>query len=159
MAQPAFYATLRSGSSGPDAALVQTWINGLRSRWPALPRLTVDGSYGRATAAAVRQFQCSVGITSDGITGRTTWEALYNNYAELNGEGEQFPGVSIRRSHKAAAVRSAQTRLNAQGARLNADGNYGAATEAAVRVFQAANGLPADGVIGRNTWNRLYNTT
>ncbi|MBQ7860233.1 MAG: peptidoglycan-binding protein [Faecalibacterium sp.] len=158
MAEPAFYSTLRTGSSGPDVALVQTWINGLRSRWPALPSLTVDGNYGSGTAAAVRQFQCSVGISADGVTGQTTWNTLYNNYADLNGEGEQFPGVSIRRGNKAATVRSAQARLNALGARLTADGNFGAATETAVKVFQAANGLTADGVIGRSTWNRLYNT-
>ena len=156
MAEPVFYATQRRGSSGPDTALIQTWINGLRSRFPAMPALVVDGNYGAGTEAAIRQFQCSVGISSDGVTGQTTWNTLYNNYADLNQEGEQYPGISIRRGSKGATVRSAQARLNALGARLTADGSFGAATETAVKVFQAANGLTADGVIGRSTWNRLY---
>ena len=84
--------------------------------------------------------------------------AAYND-ADLNGEGERYPGVPIRRGSRGAVVRSAQARLNALGARLNADGNFGAATETAVKVFQAANGLTADGVIGRSTWNRLYGVT
>ena len=159
MAEPVFYATQRRGSAGPDTALIQTWINGLRSRFPAMPSLVVDGRYGGGTEAAVRQFQCSVGISSDGVVGRNTWNALYNNYADLNGEGERYPGVPIRRGSRGAVVRSAQARLNALGARLNADGNLGAATEPAVKGFQAAKGLTADGVIGRSTWNRLYGVT
>ena len=156
MAEPVFYATLRNGSKGPDVALIQTWLNGLRSRFPAMPTLTVDGNFGRGTEAAVRQFQCSVGISSDGIVGQTTWNTLYNNYADLNQPGEQYPGVSIRKGNSGATVKSAQARLNVLGARLTADGKFGSATETAVKVFQAANGLTADGIIGRSTWNRLY---
>ena len=38
-AQPPFYAVLREGSSGPDVAMAQTWLEGLRGEWPALPNL------------------------------------------------------------------------------------------------------------------------
>ena len=37
------------------------------------------------------------------------------------------------------------------------DGNYGAATERAVTVFQRQNSLTADGVVGQATWDALYN--
>ena len=30
MAIPAYYSLLHRGSSGPDVALVQTWLNGVR---------------------------------------------------------------------------------------------------------------------------------
>ena len=30
MAIPAYYSLLQRGSSGPDTALVQTWLNGVR---------------------------------------------------------------------------------------------------------------------------------
>ncbi len=36
------------------------------------------------------------------------------------------------------------------------DGWYGPITAQTVRVFQAANGLPATGVVDRDTWNRLF---
>jgi putative chitinase len=38
-------------------------------------------------------------------------------------------------------------------------GNFGPATEAAVKAFQAKNGLTADGIVGAGTWNRIMGTT
>ena len=42
---------------------------------------------------------------------------------------------------------------------LNADGDFGAKTEAAVKAWQAANGLKADGVVGDISWGRLFPAT
>ena len=30
MAKPAYYSLCQTGSSGPDVALIQTWLNGIR---------------------------------------------------------------------------------------------------------------------------------
>ena len=39
-----------------------------------------------------------------------------------------------------------------------ADGDFGAGTYNAVKKFQAANGLEADGIVGANTWAALLKT-
>jgi putative chitinase len=38
-------------------------------------------------------------------------------------------------------------------------GNFGPATEAAVKAWQAKNGLVADGIVGDGTWSKLMGTT
>ena len=40
--------------------------------------------------------------------------------------------------------------------RINIDGEFGPATETAVKAFQKLFGLTQDGVIGRATWDKLY---
>ena len=56
------------------------------------------------------------------------------------------------------AVRSMQGALIAQGYKCGsygADGICGAATVSAIRAFQTANGLTADGICGPDTWGAL----
>ena len=156
MARPAYFALTQNGSTGPDVSLIQTWLNGVRSRWPSIIALTVDGKFGTNTEAAVKQFQSLVGLTADGKVGVNTWNALYDRYAAIHGEGEQYPGTFIRNGTRGATVHSAQLRLNTKGAVLNPDGIFGARTLAATKAFQASSGLSADGIIGPNTWARLY---
>ena len=87
-AMPEYGGTvLRPGASGPDIALVQRWLGGLN----------VDGRYGTSTETAVRRFQREQGLKIDGHVGRDTWDALYRAWADKNGEGEIWPGVTMRR--------------------------------------------------------------
>jgi hypothetical protein len=63
---------------------------------------------------------------------------------------------TLRRGSQGDEVADLQTILNARyGADLEVDGNFGKATEAAVKAFQKANGLTADGVVGPKTWKAL----
>lgn len=65
---------------------------------------------------------------------------------------------TLRRGSKGEYVTLAQTELIQKGyscGSFGADGQFGAATEAAVKLFQRDHGLSADGIIGKNTWAAL----
>ena len=57
MAIPAYYSLIQRGSTGPDVALVQTWLNGLRDTCTWYHELTTDGRFGIKSVNAVKEFQ------------------------------------------------------------------------------------------------------
>ena len=156
---------LRTGSTGSAVEQVQFWLNTLAQYESAIPSLAVDGRYGAATASAVRAFQRRYGLTVDGVVGRETWNAIYNEFRSIqsdNGTPNAYPGTALREGASGQNVRLVQfwlkiahtvySRLND----LTVDGRFGAATTAAVKRFQTYFGLTSDGVVGRTTWNKLY---
>ena len=159
---------LRQGDEGQNVRLVQFWLKIARTVYTALNNPTVDGQFGAATKRAVEAFQRYFGLTADGVVGRTTWNKLREVYTDIANDllaeslrpGE-FPGV-LRRGASGRAVRELQYYLylmhtyNPSLPSVNIDGNFGAATEAAVRAFQRQAGLTVDGVVGRATWENLY---
>jgi len=57
-----------------------------------------------------------------------------------------------------SAVKKLQILLNGLGYSCGTvDGDFGAKTLAAVKKYQTANGLTADGIVGSLTWNKLIN--
>jgi peptidoglycan hydrolase-like protein with peptidoglycan-binding domain len=63
--------TLRRGSKGAEVKIVQQ----------KLGLLPVDGSFGPATEAGVKNFQARNGLTPDGVVGPKTWAALMGGSA------------------------------------------------------------------------------
>lgn len=66
--------------------------------------------------------------------------------------------ATIRRGSTGPDVVECQTDLIKLGYNLSpygADGKFGAKTEAAVKAFQTASGLKADGIVGPMTWDAL----
>lgn len=137
--------TLREGSKG---AAVVTLQNKLKAA--GFNPGAADGSFGPKTAAAVKAFQRARGLAADGIVGPKTWSAL-NAGASSGGSGP-----TLRQGMKGEPVRALQSRLNQLGFNAGtADGDFGPKTTAAVKAFQKARGLAADGVVGPKTWDKL----
>jgi peptidoglycan hydrolase-like protein with peptidoglycan-binding domain len=162
---------LRSGSRGAEVTELQATLKLL-----GFYNNAVDGVYGKATIAAVTDFQQAAGLTSDGVVGTATWNRLFppmsgaiaNNPAPANvapnapapnaanqpSESATFP--VLRFGARGSAVMGLQERLQALGFyKFAIDGVFGKETESAVRAFQRGAGLQPDGVVGGITWDTL----
>lgn len=62
---------------------------------------------------------------------------------------------TLRPGAKGPSVLSLQNFLRDKGFRVEADGDYGPGTLAAVKEFQKSRGLAANGVVGPRTWSAL----
>ena len=113
----------------------------------------------------MRAFQRKYGLTVDGVVGRThgprcttSSAASSPTTAPLNA----YPGTALREGASGQNVRLVQFWLKIARTvysnlnNITVDGKFGGATTAAVKRFQTYFGLTSDGVVGRTTWNKLY---
>lgn len=123
---------------------------------------------GRALVAALRERYPAARVLGhrDVATGGTTCPGKYFPFEEIAGgqaesrEGDEIMVTTqmIGSGDRGNAVKSMQGALVAQGypcGSYGADGICGAATVSAIRAFQTANGLTADGICGQDTWGAL----
>jgi hypothetical protein len=77
----------------------------------------------------------------------------WNGAVEIKLPDDDMP--TIRRGADGESVIRLQRMLNDRGYGLKVDGDFGPATEGAVKTFQGRSGLIPDGVVGRKTWAAL----
>ena len=124
--------------------------------------LSIDGSFGANTLAAVKAFQSANGLGVDGQVGPETKAALYSNVstapgapAPLDLQSSSCPANMVEGEHD-GCVTTLQSFLNSWGEHLAVDGDFGAHTFAAVESFQAARGIGVDGQVGAQTKSAIY---
>ncbi len=155
-------STLKKGSTGDD-------VKKMQQRLKALGYLkgSADGDFGDATETAVKAFQAQNGLTVDGKAGSQTLAKLYSDNARKaptttitnTPKPTSTPFTSYKNGDTGAEVRKLQQRLKELGYLSVVDGDFGDATEAAVKAFQARNGLTADGKAGKYTLEKLYSSS
>ncbi|GAA5528613.1 peptidoglycan-binding protein [Herpetosiphon gulosus] len=101
-------------------------------------------------------------LADNGSTWRSILTFYYDNVTIGTIAGGTTPSLpawpSLRNGSSGNDVKAAQHLLRSHGHSLTADGAFGAGTEQAVRNFQSANGLTADGIIGPQTYAKLIKT-
>ncbi|WP_317987897.1 peptidoglycan-binding domain-containing protein [Hyalangium gracile] len=143
--------TLKQGSKGAAVTNLQN----LLSRHGFNPG-PADGQFGPKTTAAVKAFQSAKGLTADGVVGPKTWARLNGAAGPSAPSAPGGSGPTLKQGHSGPPVAALQNRLNQLGFNAGAaDGQFGPKTTAAVKAFQSAKGLTADGVVGPKTWNQL----
>lgn len=71
---------LKIGSSGENVRIIQEYLNVIRTMYPNIPALTVNGNFDPATQSAVIAFQRQFLLPPDGIVGPTTWNKIMEQY-------------------------------------------------------------------------------
>lgn len=109
--------------------------------------IAVDNIYGNETKKAlVKGLQTELnkqygrGLAVDGIFGTNTYNSCIN----------------VRKGAEGNITYLIQAMLVCHSFDIDADGIFGNATENAVREFQKRNGLSQDGIVGKNTFNKLF---
>ena len=174
--QASYPGVLRIGSSGQEVREMQEFLNAIAINYPAIPVIfPVDGIFNESTEAAVRVFQRQFNLTVDGIVGKATWYKISYIYAavrklaELTSIGRiedlysgQYPGTPLQEGDRGVEVQLLQYYLSAiavfypQIPNVSIDGRFGPELFKAVLNFQRSFGLIEDGIVGRETWNRIY---
>lgn len=165
---------LKLGSRSEAVKAIQTQLNRIAKNYPAIPISPTDGYFDATTEKAVKEFQKIFNLPQDGIVGKATWYKIsqiyvgVKNLAELDSEGEKLPIESTPPSYilklgsKGDEVKVLQYFLDAISLfydnipPVKIDGIFGNATKDAVESFQQKFGLDVDGIVGKNTWRKLY---
>ena len=132
------------GATGQDVLRLQPLLVELK----LLAFDHIDGRFGAATEAAVKDFQQGHGLTTDGIVGAQTWSSLpADPHTPRLSVGAM--GNSVSALQKGLKTYAGQNPAADPGP---IDGVLGHRTEAAVRAYQSDRGVTVDGVVGDRTW-------
>ncbi len=131
--------------------------------------LIADGNFGQITQLAVNVFQHRNFLEQDGIVGPQTWRVLLKGgtqHLTVLRRGDRGPLVkrlqeALHLGSKTGPANEIQAIFGTRGYYFGpVDGDFGPATEQAVKAFQQKPGFgqplsPIDGIVGPKTWEAL----
>jgi len=114
---------------------------------------SADGHFGSKTKKALQSFQEEQGLKQTGTADKATWKRLNAMSAGIRA------GSGVTKSSSRTQIKYLQQALIGLGYLSgSADGSYGSKTREAVRKYQKAYGLGADGSAGPDTMTSIKNT-
>ena len=144
---------LKLNSKGTDVRNLQQDLTTLGYYWAE-----ITGNFGAKTETAVKRFQEENGLTADGVAGTKTLNAIAAAVARKGGTPASggSAGTTLKLNSQGTKVSQLQTDLKQLGYYYaEITGNFGEKTEAAVKAFQKAKSLTADGIAGTKTLNAI----
>lgn len=164
-----FRRPLKKDDKGADVSAVQE-----RLQFFGFYAGKVSGTFGEATAKAVRDFQALNGLEETGLADIPTQNRLFSDEAVLptpdpaatpaptpaptTPPDTTFPG-KLSYGSKKKEVTTLQEQLAYLGYfDRKPTGGYYKQTQAAVKAFQKQNGLADSGTVDETTWNALFAT-
>jgi N-acetylmuramoyl-L-alanine amidase len=132
----------RPGDDGPEIRDIQQRLVELGA---SIAPEEAEGRFGSTTDAAVRAFQASRSLRTDGLIGPDTWGQLVEAGYHLGDRALYLHAPNFRGDD----VRTLQRQLNALGFDAGKeDGLFGPRTDRALREFQHNLGEEPDGIAG-----------
>lgn len=82
---------LQVGSSGAPVRTIQSQLNAISNKYPAIPKVRVDGVFGQNTKNAVQTFQRVFYLPANGIVDYPTWYRISDIYTAVERLAEGVP--------------------------------------------------------------------
>ena len=116
----------------------------------------IDGDFGPASKKALKEFQSSNNLVSDGILGKNTCKSLNNKENVVKKTIATNIVNTNSQKTQSSEILNVQKRLSELGLYSGEiDGINGSRTKTAVKNFQSKAGLTSDGIIGPKTLSAL----
>ena len=168
---PKFTKITSSGKTLGDAALVKTvsgpgdgfsvagtveWVDGSGTALADSTSVEANKSYGWKFTPTDSNYKS----ISGSVVVYTVRRVSHSGGAAADSAAAAAAQPTVYSGSRGESVKTLQEKLNAKGFNAGSvDGIFGKNTRAAVMAFQKANGLAADGIVGKLTWAKLYDTT
>ena len=168
-----FESSLEMGDVGVEVRELQYLLDFISIFNDSIPSVRIDGVFGESTENAVRSFQQAYEIPVTGKVTPNVWDVInsvYRGILNVIPDGflppsvALYPGYPLRVGSEGEEVRYIQEYLNyisetfTDIPRVTPDGDFGSATENAVKRYQEIFGLTPNGIVGSVTWNSIVDT-
>lgn len=159
-----FLGELRKGSSGNSVKLLQKWLHGAGMYFPGISPPEISGTFDDATESAVKGVQKVLSLPVTGRSDRLTWNGAYRLFSAAH--RNDLPDVPPYTSDLKEGMTGEQVRLLQEYINhihrylghppvLDETGRFGSVTAKETAELQKLLGLPANGVVDKNTWDGI----